>query len=123
MILVGNAGKDAELRMDQSGNPICKFSVATSERWTGKDGEKKQSTAWHNIVAFGRLAEICGQYVTKGKQLYVEGRAQTREYEGKDGELKFSHEVVALEVKFLGKSSSSDPVPVPVGDADDDLPY
>ncbi|MGZ7033042.1 MAG: single-stranded DNA-binding protein, partial [Thermoanaerobaculia bacterium] len=85
VILVGRLGKDPEIRSTPSGTSVARFSLATDEKFTDRNGEKQERTEWHNIVAWGKLAEICGQYLKKGKLVYVEGRIQSREYEGRDG--------------------------------------
>jgi single-strand DNA-binding protein len=100
-IIIGHLGKDPEVKSLDGGQQLARFSVATSESWT-KDGQKQERTEWHRIVAWGKLAEICGRFLSKGKQVYVEGRIQTREYE-KDGTKRYSTEIVAQQVTFLGK--------------------
>ena len=84
-ILIGNLGRDPEVRYTPSGLAVANFSIATSEAWTNKEGEKETRTEWHRIVAFGKLGEICGEYLSKGKQVYIEGRIQTRDWEDKEG--------------------------------------
>ena len=88
VILVGNLGKDPELRYAPSGMAIANFNIATTETWKDKSGAKQEKTEWHKIVAFNKLAEICGEYLNKGKQVYIEGRIQTRPWEDKDGDRK-----------------------------------
>jgi len=103
VIIIGRLGRDPELRNFQNGTPVANFPVATSEQWTDKQtGEKKEKTEWHRIVAFGRLAEICGQYLAKGKQVYIEGRLQTREWEDRDGITRYTTEIVASNMQMLG---------------------
>lgn len=102
VILVGNLGSDPEIKYLESGQPICNFSVATNETWTGKDGQKNERTEWHRVVVWGKLGELCNEYLHKGKQVYVEGRLQTRSWEGQDGEKKYMTEVVATHAVFLG---------------------
>ncbi len=103
VILVGNLGRDPEIRYLPSGQPVANFSVATTERFKGRDGQMKDQTEWHNVVVYGKQAELCGQYLKKGRQVYVEGRLTTRQWEAKDGSGKRSRtEVVALRVQFLG---------------------
>ena len=102
--LVGYVGRDAEIRYLQSGQAVANFSMATSEKWKDRDGEQQERTEWHRIQSWGKLAEIVGKYVTKGRLLYVEGRLQTREWEDKNGEKRRTTEVVAQVVKLLGKS-------------------
>jgi len=99
VFLIGNLGKDPETRQ-AGGNTVCNFSVATSEKWT-KDGQTNERTEWHRIQAWGKLAEVCAQYLKKGSQVCVEGKIQTREYE-KDGEKRYATEIVAANVTFLG---------------------
>src|SRR5579885_162118 len=103
VILVGNLGRDPELRATPSGQSVCSFSVATTERFTDRTGQQREQTEWHNVVAWGKQADLCGQYLKKGRQVYVEGRLTTRQYEAKDGTGKrYRTEVVAQRVQFLG---------------------
>ena len=102
-IIVGRLGKDPEVRYTQDGRAITNFTVATSEEWRDKtSGEKRERTEWHRIVAFAKLGEICGQYLAKGRQVYIEGRIQTRDWEDKDGNKRYTTEIVASDVQFLG---------------------
>lgn len=101
-IIVGNLGRDPEMRSTQSGTQIANFSVATSRRYNNRDGQMQEETEWHRIVAFGRLAEICGQYLHKGKQVYIEGRIQTRSWDDDNGQKKYMTEIVANEMQMLG---------------------
>lgn len=103
-IVVGRLGQDPEVRdIGSAGNKVASFSVATSEEWKDKNsGEKREKTEWHKMVAFGRLAEICGQYLRKGKQAYFEGRIQTREYEDRDGNRRWTTEIVVQQMQMLG---------------------
>ncbi len=104
VILVGNLGADPETRFMPSGDPICNLRLATTDSYKDKSsGEKKESTEWHRIVMFGRLAEIAGQYLKKGSQVYIEGRIQTRKWTDKEGQERYSTEIVANEMKMLGK--------------------
>jgi single-strand DNA-binding protein len=103
VILVGNLGADPEARYTQSGSPVTNFRIATSERWTGRDGQPQERTEWHRIVTFGKLAEHCRDYLSKGRQVYVEGRIQTREWQDRDGNRRWTTEVVAQTVQFLGR--------------------
>jgi len=104
VILVGRLGKDPEIRSTPSGQTVAKFTVATDERFTDKAGEKKERTEWHNIIAWGRLGEICGQYLKKGKLVYLEGRIQTDSWEDKEsGQKKYRTEIVADTMKMLDK--------------------
>ena len=102
VMLIGNVGSDPEIRYTTNGNPVGNFSVATSESWNSKDGERQEKTEWHKITVWGKLAEICGEYLSKGRQVYVEGSTGTRSYEGDDGVKKYVTEITAKEVKFLG---------------------
>lgn len=103
VILVGNLGRDPEVRYTKAGQAVASFSLATSEKWTGKDGKKEEKTEWHRIVAWGKLGEICGEYLSKGKQVYIEGRLQTREWEDNDGNKKQTTEIVANNMTMLGQ--------------------
>jgi single-strand DNA-binding protein len=102
-IIVGNLGRDPEMRYTQDGRAIANFSVATSREWRNREtNEKQEQTEWHRIVAFGRLAEIIGQYLSKGRQVYIEGRIQTREWEDKEGNRRWTTEIVAEQMQMLG---------------------
>ena len=105
-ILIGNIGRGPEVRYTKSGQAVASFSLATSERWTGKDGNKEEKTEWHRIVIWGKLAEIAGKYLSKGKQVYIEGRLQTREWDDKDGNKKQTTEIVANIMTMLGQVGS-----------------
>jgi len=107
-ILIGNLGRDPEVRYTPSGLAVANFSIATSETWTNKEGEKETRTEWHRIVAFGKLGEICGEYLSKGKQIYIEGRIQTRDWEDKDGIKRYTTEVVASQMIMLGSRDAGD---------------
>ena len=103
VILVGNLGRDPELRYTQGGQPVANFTVATNESWNKKDGSgREERTEWHRIVAWGRTAELCAQYLAKGRTVYIEGRLQTREWETKEGQKRNTTEIVAQTVQFLG---------------------
>src|SRR5258705_10952184 len=103
VIIVGNVGRDPELRYTQSGQPVASFSIATNERFKDKEGNWKDRTEWHRIVAWARLAEICGEYLRKGSQVYVEGRIQTRDWEDKEGNKRQTTEIIALSMQMLGR--------------------
>ncbi|UCG60540.1 MAG: single-stranded DNA-binding protein [Candidatus Zixiibacteriota bacterium] len=136
-ILLGNLGKDPELRYTPSGKAVATFPLATTERWTGQDGQKSESTTWHNIVAWGRQAEVIKEYLAKGRQVYVEGRIVNRSYDDKDGNKRYVSEVVVQNFQFIGgrgEGSAPDkdlsqappedvPPPVQGGADDDDLPF
>lgn len=101
-LLIGRLGKDPELTYTNTGTAKCKFSLASSEKYKNQQGELQERTEWHNIVAWGKLAEICGQYLQKGKQVYIEGRIETRSWEDNSGQKRWITEIVSREVKFLG---------------------
>jgi single-strand DNA-binding protein len=124
VMLIGNLGKDPEVRYTPDGTAVANFSIATSDVWTDKNtGEKKERTEWHRIVAWRRLAEIIGEYLSKGRQVYVEGKLQTRSWE-KDGITRYTTEIVASEVKFLGNKNSVNENNVVSGQTDnDDIPF
>ena len=107
VILVGNLGRDPEIRSTPSGQNVANFSVATTRRWKDRDGNRQEKTEWHNIVAWGKQAEIAGQYLTKGKQVFVEGRLETRSWE-KDGQKHFRTEVICDQFTMLGGGTRSD---------------
>ena len=136
VILVGRLGQDPEVRYTPDGTAVANFTIATSEEWKDKtSGEKRERTEWHRIVAWRRLGEICGEYLAKGRQVYIEGKLQTRSWE-KDGVKRYTTEIVASDVQFLGgrdsgnysgteKSSSSydSPAPPVPDTGDDDIPF
>jgi len=131
-ILIGNLGKDPELRYTPSGKAVATFSLATSERWTNQEGQKQENTTWHNIVAWGKQAEVMKEYLHKGKQVYIEGRIQNRSYDDKEGNKKYISEVVVQNFTFLGrKDNGSGPsqsqeepaVQAATSEGDDDLPF
>ena len=137
-IVVGNLGNDPEIRYAANGSAIASISVATSERWKDKNsGEQQERTEWHRIKLFGRQAELAGEYLKKGSQVYIEGRIQTSKYQDKDGNDRWSTQIVAREMTFLGgrggggggdsQSASSASPPQrdsgPSGDFDDDIPF
>lgn len=138
VILIGNLGRDPELRYTQSGQPVANFTMATTESWNKRDGSgKEERTEWHRIVAWGRTAELCAQYLAKGRTVYVEGRLQTREWEDREGKKQRTTEVVANTVQFLGgnrgaaggagaeKTSGGgvDPGPADAPPPEDDIPF
>jgi single-strand DNA-binding protein len=102
VILLGNLGKDPEVRYMTSGEAITTITLATSENWKDKSGEKQEKTEWHRVVFFGKLAEIAGEYLKKGRQVYVEGKLQTRKWQDKEGQERYTTEVVAKEMTLLG---------------------
>jgi single-strand DNA-binding protein len=103
VMLIGNLGRDPEMRYTPSGRPVTTFSVATTRNWSNADGQKRSETEWFNIVAWGSLAEICNQYLKKGQQVYIEGRLQTRRWEDEQGNKRSSTEIVAREMTMLGE--------------------
>ena len=134
VIILGNLGQDPETKHLPSGSAVTNISVATSETWKDKDsGEKKEKTEWHRIVAFNRLAEIIGQYLKKGSKVYIEGKLQTRKWQDKDGNDRYSTEIVASEMQMLdGKSQEprqdmqqGEPAKQPTKNdfPDDDIPF
>jgi single-strand DNA-binding protein len=138
VILVGNLGRDPELRYTAGGQPVASFSVATNERWNDREGKTQERTEWHRIVVWGKQGENCANYLQKGRSVYLEGRLQTREWEDKEGQKRQTTEVVAQTVQFLdrregaprtpggagepGGSSDPEPGPAPSGGSDD-IPF
>ena len=108
-MLIGNLGADVETRYTQNDVAVANLSVATTERWKDSEGNQKESTEWHRVVTFGRLAEICGEYLAKGSRIYIEGRSQTRKWEDKEGITRYTTEIVAREMKMLGGGKSDVP--------------
>ncbi len=104
VILIGHLGADPERRFTNSGMAVTNFRMATTENWGKKDGEREERTEWHRIVTFGKLAEICGEYLSKGKQVYIEGRIQTRDWEDRDGNKRWTTEIVASQMVMLGRA-------------------
>ncbi len=137
VILVGNLGADPELRYTSGGQAVCDMRMATSERWKDKDGQMQEKTEWHRIVVWGRSAESCNEYLNKGSQAYVEGRIQTRKWEDRDGNTRYTTEIVANRVLFLsgggrrdggGGGGAGEPPPPSDNDApsdvgSDDIPF
>lgn len=102
VMLIGNLGKDPEVRYTAGGKAVANFSLATNETWQDKEGKSQQRTEWHKVVAWGKLGEICGEYLSKGKQVYIEGRIQTKEWDDKDGNKRYTTEIVAQDMIMLG---------------------
>ena len=134
VILIGNLGADPEVRYSQNGKAVANFRIATTETWKKADGSKEEQTEWHRIVAFGRLGEICGEYLAKGSKVYVEGRLQTRKWQDRDGNDRYTTEIVAREMKMLstrgdgsggagGGNMSNDEPPWPEPTMGDDVPF
>jgi len=131
-IIVGNVGKDPEVRYMANGDAVCNISVATSESWKDKQtGEKKENTEWHKVVLFRRLGEVAGEYLAKGSQVYIEGKIQTRKWQDKSGADRYSTEIVASEMQMLGGKGGAKPAEKPKPaqeekprqDFDDEIPY
>jgi single-strand DNA-binding protein len=137
VILIGNLGADPEIRYTQNGTPVASFTMATTERRKGQDGQVQELTEWHKIIAWQRLAEICGEYLSKGSKVYIEGRLQTRKWKDQNGNDRYTTEIVAREMKMLsprttgggggeygganqGFGGDSFPEPPPMGD---DVPF
>lgn len=108
VILVGNLGRDPEVRYTPSGTAVANFTLATTETWTDRDGEKQSHTEWHRIVAWRRLGEICGEFLSKGKQVYIEGRIRTREWEDQEGNKRKTTEIEAQTMQMLGSRTQGD---------------
>ena len=142
VILLGNLGRDPETRYTTGGDAVTNLSIATSEQWKDKSGEKQERTEWHRVVLFGRQAEVAGEYLKKGRSVYIEGRLQTRKYTDKDGVEKYSTEIVGDRMQLLGgrsggaESMSREPAAAIVGsgkaapkkagafdEMDDDIPF
>lgn len=108
VILLGRLGQDPELKYTPSGSSVCNFSMATTESWSDKQtGQKQEKTEWHRIVVWGKLAELCNQYLSKGRQAFVEGRIQTRSWDDKDGQKRYATEILASTVQFIGGPQDS----------------
>ncbi len=134
-ILIGNLGKDPELRYTPSGQAVASFPIATTRKWRDKEGQTQEQTDWHNIVVWGKQAENANEYLSKGRPVYIEGRIQNRSYDDKDGNKRYISEVVALTVQYLGgkpdqaagsrpsQGPASPEAPPDVAADDDDLPF
>ena len=133
VMLIGNLGADPEVRFTSNGTTVAIFRVATTEKWTSKSGEAQQQTEWHNIVAWRRLAEICGEHLRKGSRVYIEGALKTRKWQDQNGNDRYTTEVIAREMKMLssrgeggsgqqgqGQGGGYEPPPMP---PDDDVPF
>lgn len=107
VIVLGRLGSEPELRYTPSGAAVCNFSVATSDNWTDKNGEKQEKTEWHRIVVWGKLGELCHQYLSKGRQAYIEGKLQTRSWEDNNGVKKYTTEILANTVQFIGSNPTA----------------
>jgi len=111
VILVGNLGKDPEVRFTNSGSAVARFPIATSEVWNDRDGNRQERTEWHNVIVWGKQGEHCGQYLSKGRQVYVEGSIRTRSYDDKSGNKRYVTEIVAQRIQFLGGGGGTRSVP------------
>lgn len=107
VIIIGRLGTDPETKTVSTGSSVTRMSVATSETWVDRDGQKQERTEWHRVVVWGKLAEICAKYLSKGRQVFVEGRLQTRSWEDNQGQKKYTTEIVATNVQFLGAQGST----------------
>ena len=107
VMILGRLGQDPELKYTPSGTAVCNFSLATNDYWTDKSGQKQERTEWHRVVVWGKVGENCGRYLSKGRQAFVEGSLQTRQWEGKDGQKRYTTEVVARNVQFIGGTNEA----------------
>lgn len=132
VILVGNLGRDPEVRYTQGGTPVANFTLATTERWNDASGERKEKTEWHRIVVWSKQAEIAGEYLRKGSQVYVEGSLQTREWTDRDGNKRYTTEIRAQRFQMLGRRGEAPAAPAEeagavaepeAGIVDDDIPF
>jgi single-strand DNA-binding protein len=138
VMLIGNLGKDPEVRYTQSGTAVATFNVATTETWKDKDGQRQEETEWHRVVAWSKLAETCGEYLHKGSRVYIEGKLQTRKWQDQAGIDKFTTEIIAREMKMLspraggavgpdeggdGGYGSQEPPPGMMGGSRDEVPF
>jgi len=134
VFLIGRLGRDPEVRHTASGSAVANFSIATDERWTDAEGNRQTRTEWHNIVVWRKLAEICGQYLRKGRLVFIEGRIQTREWDDRDGNKRRTTEIVASNMQMLGGRGDADEPSQPkeqkqpqnnmeIGITDDDIPF
>src|SRR5262247_1374194 len=135
-ILIGNLGKDPEVRFTANGRAVARFPIATSEVWNDADGNRQERTEWHNIIVWGKQGETCGQYLSKGRQVFIEGSIRSRSYDDKSGNKRYITEIVARDIRFLGggggqgrqtDSSFTAPpgedAPAPAAADDDDIPF
>ncbi|MBY0316618.1 MAG: single-stranded DNA-binding protein [Bdellovibrionales bacterium] len=135
VMIVGRLGADPEMKTLSSGQTVTNFNVATGENWVDRDGQKQERTEWHRIVVWGKLAEICAQHLAKGRQVFVEGKLQTRSWEDQQGQKRYATEVVAANVQFLGggdrasqnsggpSAGAADFSPEPSFDSNDEIPF
>lgn len=118
-ILIGNLGKDPEVRFTSTGRAVARFPIATSEVWTDAEGNRQERTEWHNIIVWGKQGETCGQYLAKGRQVFVEGSIRTRNYDDKSGNKRYVTEIIAQRVRFLGGGGGTRVAPEDSGGSDD----
>lgn len=123
VMIIGHLGRDPEMRYTPSGRPVTTFSVATSRNWNTADGERHTETEWFNVVAWGNLAEICKQYLTKGQQVYIEGRLQSRQWEDSDGNKHTSTEIVSNEMIMLGERRDTNTTDSSFEDESGEFPF
>lgn len=138
VIIIGRLGADPEMKTVTSGQNVARLNVATSEQWNDKNGQRQERTEWHRVVAWGKLADLCGKYLSKGRQVYLEGRLQTRSWEDQQGQKRYTTEIVANTVQFLGSTGASrdessnvsrsggdfqDFGPEPSFDSNDEIPF
>uniref|UniRef100_A0A832I611 Single-stranded DNA-binding protein n=1 Tax=Eiseniibacteriota bacterium TaxID=2212470 RepID=A0A832I611_UNCEI len=138
VFILGNLGANPEMRFTQGGQAVANLRVATTEQWTDRSGQKQESTEWHRVVVWGKQAEICGQYLTKGRQVFIEGSIRTRQWQDQQGQKRYTTEIVARNVQFVGGRGERGPEeqaqPVPADDygadfgpggggPDDDIPF
>jgi len=138
VILIGNLGANPELRYTPGGQAVANLRIATTERWTDKSGQRQESTEWHRVVLWGKQAEVAGQYLVKGRQVYIEGRIRTRQWQDQQGQKRFSTEIVAQNMQLIGgrpgeaRAGEETPATVPqdeppsadfAGGPDDDIPF
>jgi single-strand DNA-binding protein len=133
VILVGNLGRDPEIRYTPGGKAVARFPVATGEVWTDAEGNRQERTEWHNVVVWGKQAETCSQYLSKGRQVFVEGSIRSRAYDDRDGNKRYITEIIGQRVQFLGgrggeagaavQSAPDEPAAPSTGAEDDDIPF
>lgn len=134
VFLIGRLGRDPEVRFTQSRTAVTNFSLATSERWVDSEGKRQERTEWHRVVVWGKLAEICGQFLKKGRLVFIEGRLQTRDWDDRDGNKRQTTEIVATNMQMLESRNAAEAAdmdergsqpqePMEVGITDDDIPF
>lgn len=121
-MLIGNLGADPKIAATNGGTTVASFRVATTETYKDKTGKKVEQTEWHNVVAYGRLADICKEYLGKGSKVYIEGKSQTRKWQGKDGQDRYTTEIIAREMKMLSPKGQGDAVTAPPSHEEPPLP-